>query len=106
MYKIALVRFPFTEKRGFKTRPALLLTGLYGKFKVVVVAYITSRNHDGSSLEIKLKKSKINKLSKDSYINLYKITNVTEQALEGELGELTDKESNEVKTKLKKLFGL
>jgi mRNA-degrading endonuclease toxin of MazEF toxin-antitoxin module len=106
MYKIVLVRFPFTEKSGYKTRPALLLTDLYGKYKVSLVAYITSRDSEGSSLEIKLKKSDINKLSKDSYINLYKITNITEQALVGKLGELTDKESNEVKTKLKKLFGL
>ncbi|MBI5358703.1 type II toxin-antitoxin system PemK/MazF family toxin [Candidatus Amesbacteria bacterium] len=106
MYKIVLVRFPFTEKAGYKLRPALMLTDLHGKYNTVLVAYITSKDSDGSSLDIKIKQSKKNKLSKDLYINIYKITNIVQSALKGELGELTDNETKEVKTKLKKMFEL
>jgi len=106
MYKIILVKFPYTEKIGYKIRPALLLTDLHGRYNTSIVAYITSKNIAISSFDVKIKKSKNSKLNKDSLINLYKITNIVESAIQGELGELTNKESNEVKTKLKKLFGL
>jgi mRNA-degrading endonuclease toxin of MazEF toxin-antitoxin module len=107
MYKLVLADFPFTEKIITKKRPVLLLTdGSYGKHKIIVIAYITSRDSEGILSEIKIKKSSQNKLEKDSIIKLHKIANIPQSAVRGELGTLTDKESKEVKTKLKTLFGL
>lgn len=107
MYKLILVDFPFTEKEGVKIRPALLLTGgSYGKHKIVLIAYVTSRRAEGVPSEIKVGKSSQNGLERDSVIKLHKIVNVPESAIRGELGELTNKQSNEVRIRLRKLFGL
>lgn len=107
MYKLVLVDFPYTEKSRVKSRPALLLTdGSYGRHKIIVVAYVTSKIPENLLTEVKIKKSSKNKLEKNSVIKLHKIVNIPDSALKGDLGELTDKESKEVKAKLKKLFGL
>lgn len=107
MYKLVLVNFPFTEKRRFKNRPSLLLTSKsYSKHKLVLVAYVTSKKSECLESELKIRKSKLNHLEKDSYVLLHKIVNLEEKNIIGELGELTDKESKEVKAKLKKLFDL
>lgn len=105
MYKLVLADFPYTEKQGSKIRPVLLLTdGSYGKHKIVVVAYVTSKNAEGLSSEVSIKRSKTNKLDKSSIIKLHKIVNIPDSALKGELGILTELETKEVKLKLRKLF--
>ncbi len=107
MYKVVLVNFPFTEKTETKSRPVLLLTnGSYGRHKIILIAYITSKDPENIPSEVKIHKSAKNMLKKNSIIKLHKIANIPEYAVRGELGELTRKESDEVKTKLKKLFGL
>lgn len=107
MYKLVLVDFPYTEKSRAKSRPALLLTdGSYGRHKIIVVAYVTSKIPENLPTEIKIKKSSKNKLEKNSVIKLHKIVNIPDSALKGDLGELTDLEVKEIKFKLKKLFEL
>lgn len=107
MYKFVLVEFPFTEKIGKKTRPVLLLTnGSYGKHKIVLVAYVTSRAGEGIESEVVIDATAKNGLQKKSIVKLHKLTNVSELAIKGELGELSEEKSIEVKKKLVRLFQL
>ena len=107
MYKLVLVEFPFTEKIGKKTRPVLLLTnGSYGKHKIVLVAYVTSRFGEGIESEVVIEATVKNGLQKRSIVKLHKMTNVSESAIRGELGELSEEKSLETKRKLVKLLQL
>lgn len=102
MYKLVLVEFPYTEKLGKKKRPALLITdGVYGRHKIAIVAYITSRHGEGIESEVE-----INELQKKSVIKLHKLVNVTESTIKGEIGELSQEKTLEVEKKLKKLLQL
>ena len=107
MYRLVRAEFPYTERKGKKKRPVLLLTdGSYGKYKIVVVAYVISRKGEGLESEIYVKKSVKNGLKKDSVVKLHKLVNISESALKGELGVLPVRLEKEVKGKLKKLFDL
>ncbi len=107
MYKFVLAEFPFTEKIGKKTRPVLLLTnGSYGKHRIVIVAYVTSRPGEGIESEVVVNATAKNGLRKKSTIKLHKLTNISESAIKGELGELAVEKSMEVKKKLIRLFQL
>ena len=107
MYKLVLAEFPFTEGKGKKTRPVLLLTdGSYGRHKIVMVAYMTSRSGEGIESEVEVEKTGGNGLRKKSIIKLHKITSIPESAIKGELGKLSKEQSIEIKDKLVRLFQL
>lgn len=108
MYKILRIDFPYTEnQRRFKPRPVLQLTKASGRFKILVAAYITSKEVELLESDIvvgdELEKTG---LIRRSTIRLHKLTNVPLARVKGTLGELPRSRMAEVKRKLKMLFGL
>lgn len=107
MYRIVLAQFPYTESLTKKKRPVLLLTETpYGKYQIVVVAYISSKKGEGIESEIIIKKSKTNGLRKDSIIKLHKLAHLPIFVITEEMGSLNRREDLEVKKKLVRLFQL
>lgn len=106
MYKVVLAEFPFTESKLKKRRPILLLSDAYGKYKIVIAAYITSRRGEKLECDVEIQKSDVNGLTTDSVIRLHKMDNILSSAIKGELGELPSEKQREVRAKLKKLLGI
>lgn len=100
---IVLVSFPFTNLKGSKRRPAVIL---YIGEMDVVAAFITSRIAKISSLELLIDPSKTNRLKKPSLIKTTKICTLDKNLIVGKLGELTEREKEQLKTKLKEAFAL
>lgn len=107
MLKILSVNFPFLDKPSkTKARPALALTKPLGKYKVVIVAFITSQLDDEFLTDVKLEDTLMSGLTKPSRIVLHKLYSAEPEQILGELGTLSDKQEQEVKEKLRTLFSL
>ncbi len=107
MYRLALAKFPFTEKKKSKKRPVLVLTTkTLGIFDVVIIAYITSKKGEGVDSEVLIRKTPNNKLKHDSITKLHKLTNVLSSEVTDDFGEISLVEEKEIKTKLRKMLGL
>lgn len=107
MYKLVLVEFPYTEKPLKKKRPALLLTDTpHGKYRIVIVAYVTSRRGEDIASEVAIKSSETSGLTKDSIVKLHKLAAIPKSAIRGELGYTDDITDQEIKEKLKRIFEL
>ena len=78
----------------------------YGKYKIMLIAYITSQRGEGLESEVRVGKTDENGLGKNSVIKLHKLTNLPQSAIKGELGVLSAEKSIEVQNKLKKLLQL
>jgi len=96
-----LVSFPFTNLKGSKRRPAVIL---YIGEMDVVAAFITSRIAKISSLELLIDPSKTNRLKKPSLIKTTKICTLDKNLIVGKIGELTEREKEQLNTKLKEAF--
>ena len=111
--KIVSILFPYTDNPSQKKqRPALLLTKPRGKHNQVVLAYITSKTRDDISVDTDIildeneKHFKNTNLSKRSIIKLHNLTTVNKDDIIGEVGEIPESVTKEVRSKLKVLFGL
>ena len=105
------MHFPFIDypEEG-KVRPALALTEPIGKYRIVIVAFITSKIDDIQSTTVTLSLDetgyKKTGLTKTSYIVLHKLTAVVPSKVIGEIGTLPEEYQQEVKNKLKVLLSL
>jgi mRNA interferase MazF len=107
MYKFVLVEFPYIERKTKKLRPVLLLTDAsYGRYRIVVVAYVTSQPGEGIDSEVEVAETIENGLIRKSVIKLHKIASIPVSAIKGEFGELSKDKSTEVRKKLAKLLQL
>ncbi|MFH1319756.1 MAG: type II toxin-antitoxin system PemK/MazF family toxin [Bacteroidota bacterium] len=111
MNKIIVVKFPFIENpEQYKLRPVLCLTKAIGKYKLVVVAYITTNIEEKAETDILLDKKhsdfKKTNLTSTSLIKLHKLATISLFDAFGELGSLSDNTSLEVKDKLRLVFNL
>ena len=106
---IVLVPFPFDDFSETKLRPALCLTDEIGKFKHVIIAFISSSIPEeliASDLLI-IKGSKDwegTGLVVDSVIRLHKIVTIPKNLLIRKLGVINKSVEKEVISKLKILF--
>jgi len=100
---IVLVSFPFTNLKGIKRRPAVIL---YIGEMDVVAAFITSRIAKMSYFELLINPSEANRLKKPSLIKTTKICTLDKNLIVGKLGELTEMEKEELNVKLKEAFTL
>ncbi|OQX78343.1 MAG: growth inhibitor PemK [Bacteroidetes bacterium 4484_276] len=106
---IVLVPFPFDGFSETKLRPALCLTDEIGKFKHVIIAFISSSTPKElieSDLVI-IKGSKDwegTGLVVDSVIRLHKIVTIPKNLLIRKLGSINKSVEKEVISKLKNLF--
>lgn len=77
---IVLVSFPFTNLKGSKRRPAVIL--YVGKLDIVV-AFITSKTIRVTSLELQLTPSTYNQLKKPSVIKATKVCTLEKGLIKG-----------------------
>lgn len=109
--KVVLVPFPFDDFSTTKVRPAVCLTDPIGPYRHVVLAFITSQ------IPVDLLDSDVVLDSNDkdfartglrvtSTIRLHRLMTVTAALIQRELGELPPQVQDEVRDKLRKMFGL
>lgn len=86
---IVLIPFPFTDLRGTKNRPALILID---SNEDITVSFITTQLKWQERFDVRLEPSNENGLKKTSLIRLSKITTIDKELVIGKLGQLTDSE--------------
>jgi mRNA interferase MazF len=100
---LVLLSFPFTDLKGNKIRPALVLVV---SDLDVIVAFITSQFKWQNQFDIIISPSKSNGLKKESLLRLSKITTIDKELVLGKLGELSDVDQKIINNKLSELLKL
>ncbi|MCL2072697.1 MAG: type II toxin-antitoxin system PemK/MazF family toxin [Marinilabiliaceae bacterium] len=100
---VILIPFPFTDLRGNKIRPAVVLnnSGLD-----VTICFITSELKWITKSDIFILPSETNGLKVPSLIRVGKIATIDSTLVLGELGELSNTEIGEIDKGLKQLLQL
>lgn len=101
--EIILLPFPFTNLKGNKIRPALILIATELD---VTVAFITSQSKWKDEADLEVTPNDINGLKGISLIRLSKLATIEKDLILGKLGELTRKEMQLLNSNLKSLFQL
>jgi mRNA interferase MazF len=88
--KIVAIPFPFTDLKGAKVRPALVI---YEGNEDVIVAFISSKMPaEFSNIHVLLTKDmpgfRLSGLKRDSVIQLNKLATIDKSLIEGEFGEI------------------
>jgi len=100
---IILISFPFTDLRGSKVRPAVVLCK---NDLDVAICFITSELKWKTAYDISVFPSETNGLKVPSLIRTCKIATIDSALVLGELGELSNFEIDELDKGLKKLLQL
>ncbi len=100
---IILLSFPFTDLKGKKIRPALVLVV---SDLDVIVAFITTQFKWQNPYDILLEPNDRNGLKKTSLIRLSKITTIDKDLILGKLGELDSVELQNINNNLVKILNL
>jgi mRNA interferase MazF len=85
---VILISFPFTDLKGEKVRPAMVLVV---SNLDVIVAFITTQFKWQSTFDLFLEPDDLNGLKKTSLLRLSKITTIDKDLVLGKLGELNSK---------------
>ncbi len=106
---VVLVPFPFDDFSASKVRPALCLTNEIGKYKHVIIAFISSKIPDDlieSDIIIKMHSENFNGtgLAVDSVIRLHKIITIPKGLIKRKLGAVNNTIALEIKNKISQLF--
>ncbi|WKK77819.2 type II toxin-antitoxin system PemK/MazF family toxin [Marivirga salinae] len=101
--KIVLVPFPFTDLKGSKIRPAIILVN---KESDIILAFISTQLNWTEKSDILLEPSSINGLKKASILRLSKIVTLHKNLILGEISELDSKLHKRLNENLKALFDL
>lgn len=110
-YKVVLVPFPFDDLSSSKVRPAVCLTEPIGKYRHVVLAFITSKVpkemlETDVLIAVDDEDFEISGLRISSALRLHRMMTATTSIIRRELGELSKAKQEVVNTKLRKLFSL
>jgi mRNA interferase MazF len=100
---IILLSFPFTDLKGKKIRPALVLVV---SDLDVIVAFITTQFKWQNSCDILLEPNEANGLKKTSLLRLSKITTIDKDLILGKLGELDSLDMQTINKNLIKILNL
>lgn len=100
---IILISFPFTDLKGEKIRPALVL--FVSDFDVIV-AFITTQFKWQTSHDVLLEPYNTNGLKKTSLLRLSKITTIDKDLILGKIGELKENDIELINKNLQKLLNL
>ena len=100
---IILLSFPFTDLKGTKIRPALILVV---SDLDVVVAFITTQFKWKNPYDILLEPNDSNGLKKTSLLRLSKITTMDKDLILGKLGELDSLDMQNINNNLIKIINL
>jgi len=98
---VVLIPFPFTDLRGKKIRPAVVLSN---NLLDVTICFITSELKLKSEYDITVLPSQSNGLKVPSLIRVNKIATIDSSLVLGLLGELSNVELFELNKCLKKLL--
>jgi mRNA interferase MazF len=100
---IILIPFPFTNLKGSKVRPAVVLCRCE---QDVTICFVTSELRWKAEHDVSLLPSESNGLKVPSLIRIGKIATIDTTLVLGELGELSNLEIAELNKGLKELFQL
>ena len=100
---IILLSFPFTDLKGKKIRPALVLVV---SDLDVIVAFITTQFKWQNPFDILLEPNDSNGLKKTSLLRLSKITRIDKDLILGKLGELSAFDIEIINSNLLKILNL
>lgn len=100
---LILIPFPFSDLTGAKNRPALILIS---NELDVTVSFITSQIKWSSNHDLILFPSLLNGIKVKSLVRLSRMATVSKDLILGKLGELSQKELNDVDKGLIDLFHL
>ena len=100
---IILLSFPFTDLKGKKIRPALVL--VVSDFDVIV-AFITTQFKWQNSCDILLEPNDLNGLKKTSLVRVSKITTIDKDLILGKLGQLDSFDMQKINQNLLKILDL
>lgn len=100
---IVLLSFPFTDLKGEKIRPALVLVV---SDLDVIVAFITTQFKWKNTFDILLEPNDLNGLKKTSLVRLSKITTIDKDLILGKLGELDSLDMQSINKSLIKILNL
>jgi len=100
---IVLIPFPFTDLKGNKIRPAVVLSS---SVLDVTICFITSEFKWKTEYDISVFPSENNGLKVPSLIRIGKIATIDSSLVLGELGELSNIEIGELNIGLKKWLQL
>jgi len=100
---IVLIPFPFTNLKGSKKRPAVIL--FINDFDVIV-SFITTQLKWNESTDVLIKPNLVNRLKKPSLIRTNKLATLEKILIIGKIGELKSSTLKELDNKLKVLFDL
>jgi len=104
--KIIAIPFPFTDLKGAKVRPALVI---YEGHEDVIVAFISSKiPAEPYNVHVLLTEEmpgfKLSGLKRDSVIQLNKLATIDKSVIEGEFGEIDSELKNKVRRILIEIF--
>ena len=100
---VVLLSFPFTDLKGKKIRPALIL--MVSDLDVIV-AFITTQFKWQNQYDIQLESDNLNGLKKTSLLRLSKITTLDKDLILGKLGELNENDIQLINRNLLELLNL
>ena len=100
---IILLSFPFTDLKGKKIRPALVL---FVSDLDVIVAFITTQFKWQNSYDILLEPNDLNGLKKTSLVRVSKITTIDKDLILGKLGQLDSFDLQKINQNLLKILDL
>lgn len=100
---IVLLSFPFTNLKGEKVRPALVL--VVSELDVIV-DFITSQFKWQSQFDFIIDPDELNCLKKTSLLRLSKITTLDKDLILGKLGEISPVHINQINNNLLNLLQL
>jgi mRNA interferase MazF len=100
---IVLLSFPFTDLKGNKIRPALVLVV---SDLDVIVAFITTQFKWQNPCDILLEPNDLNGLKKTSLVRVSKITTIDKDLILGKLGELDSLDMQNINKSLIKILNL
>ncbi len=106
---IVLVPFPFDDFSTSKVRPALCLTEKIGKYKHVIIAFISSKISDDvldSDIIVRKNSKEWERtgLLVDSVIRLHKMVTIPSSLIQRKLGNVNSSLEVQVSKKIKGLF--
>ena len=100
---IILIPFPFTDLKGNKNRPAIVL--INSEFDITL-AFISTQLQWKEETDILLKPTKNNGIKKESLLRLAKIATVDKNLALGKIGRLESNDLKQVNKNLIKLLKL
>ena len=100
---IVLIPFPFTNLKGVKKRPAVIL---YKGKTDIIVSFITTKLKWSEPIDVLIEPDDMNRLKKSSLIRTSKLATLEIELVIGRIGELKEKIISELDFKLKQLLGL